>query len=503
MDTTDERAPDPIEEPSDGLVELEGSATADADDPAVTAAEAAGGVTLNQVVGLLLAIVGLRVGFDSLHDNSFFTHLATGHLIFDRGGIPRTDPYSFTAYGQAWTVQSWGASVIYAGVQNVAGDLGLRVLIAACSTAMAVLVWRLTSAAEGLVGRLAIAVPALAVGATLWVERPLIFSLLFLMAVLFALEDRLDPRWLLPVMFLWVNIHGSYPIGIVAIGAFGFGRLLDREKPLLEAKALAWALAGTLLGGVLNPLGTKLLVFPVQLLQRREAFAQIVEWQPPHWDDWGQRFFAIQLALAAVLILTRCRRWRLIIPVIVFAAASMQSSRNIVHASLVFIPAMAVAARGLGKIDGSRPLAILRPVRVALLALAALVVLIGAFAMPNYDLRDYPVASAKWMRSHHLLDVDDRVVSRDFVGNYLEVAYGPDEVRVYMDDRVDMFPIRQIADYTTLIDPDGDYEAVLRRARPTAVLWDRDSPFGDWLEEPENGWKIVHRDEMWMVAVPA
>lgn len=484
VEATDERASEPLP---------------DAADP--TAPDRSG-VSLNQICGLLLALVGLRVGFDSLHDNSFFTHLATGHLIFDRGAIPRTDPYSFTAHGEPWTVQSWGASVIYASVQNVAGDLGLRVLIATCTTALAVLVWRLTSAAEGLVGRLAIAVPVLAVGATMWVERPLIFSLLFLMAVLFALEDRLDPRWLLPIMFCWVNIHGSFPIGLVAIGTFGVGRLLDREKPLVEAKALAWALAGTVLGGVLNPLGTKLLVFPVQLLQRRDAFSQIVEWQPPQWSDWGERFFAIQLALAVVLILVRCRRWRLIVPVLIFAAASLQSTRNIVHASLVFIPAMAVAARGLGQIDGSKPLPILRPVRVALGALAVLVVLVGVFAMPNYDLQDYPVASARWMRQHDLLDRSDRVVSRDFVGNYLEVAYGPDEVQVYMDDRVDMYPLRQIADYTTLIDPDGDYGEVLDRARATAVLWDRDSDFGDWLENPRNGWEIIHKDRLWLVAVP-
>lgn len=479
-------------------------ADAEAATPAPAAPAGERGVTLNQVVGLLLAIVGLRVGLDSLHDNSFFTHLATGHLIFERGGIPRTDPYSFTAHGQAWTVQSWGASVVYAAVDSVAGGLGLRLLIATCTTALAVLVWKLTSAAGGLVGRLAIAVPVIAVGATMWVERPLIFSLLLLAAVLFAIEDRLDPRWLLPVMAIWVNVHGSFPIGLAAIGAFGVGRLLDRERPRVELRAMGWALAGTLIGGVANPLGPRLLVFPFQLLSRRQAFSQIVEWQAPTWQDWGQRFFALQLVLALVLLALRCRRWRLIVPVVAFAAISLQSSRNIAQASLVFIPAMAVAARGLGAIDGDRPMAVLRPVRLALGALAALVLAVG-ITSPNYDLQDYPVEAAGWMRAHDLLDRSDRVVSRDFVGNWMEAAYGPDRVQVYMDDRVDMYPIEHIADYTTLIDPKGDYAAVLARARATAVLWDTDSGLGDWLEDPQNGWKIVHRDpnDLWIVAVPA
>ena len=136
--------------------------------------------------------------------------------------------------------------------------------------------------------------------------------------------------------------------------------------------------------------------------------------------------------------------------------------------------------------------------------MALLLVVAGiGLAMPDTNLVDYPVESVAWMREHHLLDRDDRVVTRDFVGNYLEVRYGPEKVQTFIDDRVDMFPTSVIADYTTLIDPEGDYAAVLDRAGATAVLWDKDSDFGDWLEDPANGWKIVHSERLWMVAVPA
>src|SRR5690606_38083000 len=117
----------------------------------------------------------------------------------------------------------------------------------------------------GVVGRLAIAVPAVAIGAGLWVERPLIFSLVFLVAVLFALEGRLDPRWMVPLLWVWVNVHGSFPLAIAAIGVYGLGRLLDRQRPVLEAKVLGWALLGTLLGGIASPVGVDLSTFPFQL----------------------------------------------------------------------------------------------------------------------------------------------------------------------------------------------------------------------------------------------
>jgi hypothetical protein len=477
---------------------------ADAEAPEASGApdRAGSGVSIDQVVGLLLVIVALRVGLDALHDNSFFTHLATGRLILDEGSVPSADPYSFTAFGEPWTVQSWGASVIYAAIERTVGLVGIRLLVGLCAALVAYGIWRLTEPAGRLVGRLAIAVPAIGIGSQLWVERPLIFSLVFTVGVLFALEGRLDPRWMLPLFWLWVNIHGSFPLGLLAIGAYGLGRLLDRERPVLEAKVLGWALGGTVFGALLSPVGVDLLTFPLNLLERREAFSQIVEWQSPTWQDPDELFFAVQLAVAVGLVLLRDRRWRNIVPIAIFAGLSLQSTRNIVHASLVIVPAMAAAAHGLGSIDGARTLPILRPVRAVLVVMALLVVGVS-LSRPDTNLVDYPVREAEWMRDEGLLDLDARVVSRDFVGNYFEARYGPDDVRVYLDDRVDMYPVEIIADYTTLIDPDGDYAAVLERAEATAVLWDTESDFGDWLADPDSGWEIVHETERWMVAVPA
>ena len=55
---------------------------------------------------------GLRIGLQPLGDNSLFTHIATGRIIFDTG-FPHTDPYLFTPHEPSWVVQSWLASVIY------------------------------------------------------------------------------------------------------------------------------------------------------------------------------------------------------------------------------------------------------------------------------------------------------------------------------------------------------------------------------------------------------
>jgi len=104
------------------------------------------------------------------------------------------------------------------------------------------------------------------------------------------------------------------------------------------------------------------------------------------------------------------------------------------------------------------------------------------------------------MHAKGLLGVDDRVITRDVVGNYMEFAYGPDESRVFIDDRVDMFPIRVVRWYVGLIDVSGDYASILEQADPTAVLWDSDSSLGRWIAKSKD-WKVVWKDETWFVAV--
>ncbi|CAN5772733.1 hypothetical protein BH10ACT1_BH10ACT1_30780 [soil metagenome] len=448
----------------------------------------------------LLVAVALRIGLSPLSDNSFLTHLATGRLILDGRSIPTTDPYSFTAHGHHWTVQSWGASVIYAVNERTLGLLGIRLVDAVCTVTLVLILWRLSKVGTSLVARLLVSGLVVAMGTGLWVERPLLFGAVFLAIVLLVADGGLDPRWLVPVMWVWVNTHGSFPFGPGLLVLLVVGRWLDdRTKPVLELRALGWAVAGTLIGAV-GPLGPKLLLFPLELLSNREAFEGIAEWEPPHWQRGVERFFAVQLAITLVAVLVRDRRWRQILPVVVFGAAAISGTRNILQASIVLTPILATALRGMGTIDGTLRPRLARPVVIAMAVLAILVGVIG-IAGPNTALAPYPEKASQWMRHRGLLGVDDRVVTQDFVGNFLEFRYGPDQVRTYIDDRVDMYPLPVIRAYTKLLDPGSDYQAILTDARATSVLWESNTPAGRWLRKSSR-WDVVYRDDKWLVAVP-
>jgi hypothetical protein len=438
------------------------------------------------------------IGLGRLGDNSFFTHLQTGRLILETGRIPTADPYSFTAFGDPWVVQSWLASLLYATLDDRGGFNAIRLVIGLTTGGIALLVWRLCRPAESVLGRVAVASLALAVGTGLWVERPLIFGLLFLAIVLLAAEGGLDPRWLVPVMWLWVNMHGSFPLAGIALVVLALGRRLDGGRPTVELRALAWCVGGIALAAV-NPLGPRLVAFPLRLLTQTASFEGIVEWQPPNFDSFAQKLFLLQL-FVAVLLLVRKPSYRAALPLAVFGLMALLSARNIVPASIVLVPGMAVAVGRAGSLDG-RLRAPLFTVATAVIAVLALPLTALALSGPGADVKGYPTEAIRWLDDRDQIRPDAHIVTQDFVGNYLEVRYGPDDARVFIDDRVDMFPLAVSRDYATLLNGGSRWQSVLDRHDADAVVWAADKPLTQLMvASPE--WRLVYRDDDWVIGVP-
>jgi hypothetical protein len=454
--------------------------------------------SLSALVGGVVAFIGLLIGLGPLDDNSYLTHLATGRIIWNTHHIPHHDPYSFTAFGHPWVVQSWLASGIYGAADKLWRAPGVLMVVASVSTVLAALVWTLTRPAHSLISRLLIVGPLLIIGADGgWVERPLLFGLLALCVVLLAAEGRLDPRWLIPTMWFWVNVHGSFPLGLVAVALFAIGRRMDNQSPSTEMRALKWAALGTLLGAV-NPLGPRLLVFPIALLRRQDLLSNVIEWQAPRFVTLGQRTFLV-LLLLAVVALARRPSWRAALPIVVFTAASLLGARNVVIASIVFVPGLARGLADIGTVTGDERRSIFRPM-AATLALAGVLAAVVAENGPVYNFNRYPVAAVTWAEREGLLGPDERLVSQDYVGNYLEGRFGT-AGKVFMDDRYDMFPETVVNDFLTLNRGAPGWQEVLDRNRASAVLWAVDQPLGQLLAVSPQ-WRVVYSDQSFLVAEP-
>lgn len=455
-------------------------------------------MALSTVLGALTGLWGLMIGLGRLGDNSFLTHLQTGRLILADGRIPTADPYSFTANGDPWVVQSWLASVLYAALDDIGGFGAVRLTIGLTTAVLALLVWRLSRPAESVVGRVLVVALALGVATDQWVERPLLFGLAFLAVVLVAAEGGLDPRWLVPVLWVWTNVHGSFPLAVLLLGALVVGRRLDGARPTVELRALAWCLVG-IAAAVVNPLGPRLVGFPLVLVSRTSSFKYTVEWQPPVFDSLGQKVFLVQL-FVAVLLLARRPSYRAALPLAGFGLMALLSARNLGPASLVIVPGMAAAVGRFGSLDGRARTPLFTAATAAVLALSVPLAALG-LAGPPAELSPYPVDAVEWLDERGQIDPDRRIVSRDFVGNYLEVRYGPDRVQVFFDDRVDMYPEQVTRDHADLLGGHPRWERILDRYDTEIVVWNADEPLAALLVASPD-WRLVHRDDGWVVAVP-
>ncbi len=461
--------------------------------------------SLATLVGIVLVLIGALIGAGELHDNSFLTHLATGRWIA-AGHVGdlwmgTSDPYLATSTGRTWVVQSWFASVCYSLAESVAGAAGVRLLVSAITAGLVAALWRLSAgtgdhAERPLLGRVVAVGGVIAIGGTVWSERPLMFGLLFLAVALLAADGIVRSRWLVVIGWLWVNIHGSFPLGIAALGAIAVGAALDRRfVPTADAtrrsewQALRDLVIGCLLGGMLSPVGPVLLTLPVTLLRRREMLAHIQEWQPPDLAQGWARLFVL-FAAVAVVALARRRSFRSGIPTVVFVAAGAMAARNVLVASVVLSSVIARGLAGLGSIgDVRRPL--LRPCTVALGVLAPVLVLATA-ATGDYRLGAYPVGAVDFLEQHDLLDGSVRVIEEDYVGNYLAWRYGAG-VGAFIDDRYDLHDDELVDDYVVLRRGLAGWAGVLDRREVDVVLWSAGEELTELLASAP-GWRVAYDD---------
>lgn len=452
-------------------------------------------------LGLLAAAVGATAASAPLSDNSFLTHLATGRLILETGSVPSADPYSWTAAGSDWVVQSWLVSWIYGVLDEVVGLSGIRLFHGALGAVLGATVWWLARAQSSLVVRLAVCVPALVVGALFWVERPLLVGLVAFVAVIAALDGAL-PRWVvLPVMWVWVSSHGSFPFALLLVAATWVGARLDGERGRHEAGTGAWVLGGIALGGVLSPVGPELITFPLGALERSEALQAVSEWRSPDFTQWGPRAFLLQLVLS-LLVARRSVPWRRLVPAAVFVAAALAAVRNVPHASLLLVPVTA-AAPALGSLrwddrDGlARILAPLAGVGFALAMLFAVV-------RPDTALEQYPRSAIDELERRAVLPSGSlRLAHPDLVGNYLVARYGTDQP-VFFDDRYDLYSVDLLEDMIDLR-RGRDVIELLDAYEVELVLWEEESALAETLraapgwvrmELPEDdGWALFQRSE--------
>ncbi|MGQ0743796.1 MAG: hypothetical protein ACT4OS_05575 [Acidimicrobiales bacterium] len=446
-------------------------------------------------------LLGLRIGVRPLADNSLLTHLRTGLDMVTGSGIPRVDPYSFTATGQPWVVQSWLPEMIYGWTQRLGGLAAVMLLQGLLTAALAWLLLRLSRTGSPLRTTLAGAAIVL-VGAPFWSPRPLMFGLVAMALTVTVVERRRSPWLLIPVVWLWVNSHGSFVLGLVYLLARAAGEWRDWKSWPAGTMKYAAGFAAGLVAAAINPLGPRLLAFPFTLAGRREVFSRVVEWQSPNFSAAGTRMALVGLALALGLLIRWRAPWRDAVPVVIFVALGLLAVRNLPVAAVVLAPTLARAIRHPDTRPAAAPVGNAARANLALvsfLVLAGVASVLPVLLGPALKLSSYPVAAVDHLDEAGLLSRSHRLASTDRVGNYLQYRYGRD-VKVFIDDRVDMYPVEVSDDYAKLLAGHQSSREILGRHDIDVVLWRRDLPLAAILAATGGRWQQIYLDESgWVV----
>jgi hypothetical protein len=235
-------------------------------------------------------------------------HLKTGDLIMESGRIPRADPFSWTAAGEAWQPNAWLADLLFALLRHV-GDLEMLAVFRALS------VVAIGFAVYGCVrktgGRPWPATVAAGFATLLMnpfvIERPKILAFMLFPGFLLILRSIFSGSLvgffgLALATVLWVNLHGSFIVGVAVAWTIAFARLMQTRDVLRPM--LVVFLTGTAL--VINPFGYKAFTHALTI-SRVSGFVD--EWQRLNIVD-PRGALIVFYAVVTAFALRKTRRWR-------------------------------------------------------------------------------------------------------------------------------------------------------------------------------------------------
>jgi len=453
---------------------------------------------------LAIALPVLASLFAGLPSVDLAYHLRAGAMTLDTGLIPAADSFTFTAYGEPWLNQQWGAQVVLASVHRAAGWAGLAILRAALVGGLAGLVY-IACRGHGLNRRIAawLTIAAFAIASVALGLRPQLFGLVFFAATLLLLAERRDrPRllWLVPlVVVAWANAHGSFFLGPALVGLAWLEDLHDRHPAATRTLLVAIVAA---LAPLLNPFGAAVWLYATGLTTNPLVTERITEWQPTTIRSVpGLAFFASALLVAAFLARRgRTTSWPALLAFAVFFGIGAWAVRGIAWwavGAAVTVAALVGAERGRATLEAvERP----RPLNRLL---AAVLVVAGVALLPMWRPFDRQLGAPAGVVADAPPGLTAAVSGFARPGDnlYLPQPWGSwfefatPAARVVLDSRIELYPASVWDRYEAVTAGRPEWRAILDEWGVTLVIATSEHTAGllDRLAA-DPGWREVYSD---------
>jgi hypothetical protein len=492
-------------------------------------------ITDQLFIGLLCVPLFTKLSTGLLADADIGWHIRAGQHAIAQHVIPRVDLFTSTMSGKPWFDWEWLADIVMGLLANAGGLNGVAWFAALSVAVTFAWMFRLLIArGTNFLFALALLMVALAASMVHLLARPHLLSWLLTLAFFWILDstelahDARQTRrlWLLPVlMLLWVNVHGSFPLGFVLLAIFWLSAMWQRLWPnaapggpeAQRAAAVRRTLTLTAVGAaclattLVNPWGWKLYPHLVWYLSNHTIMEHTEELQSPNFHEVAPKCFLLLLLTAVVVLLTyasKVRRSQLLVAL--FAVYSgLYMARAVPTSSLLLsmvIGPLVTAARP----RISRELAEMELRQRGHLGAMAAVAATAAIALhggrfvgvqvmnARFDPHRFPVAAVEFIKES---TIAEPIFGPDGWGGYFIYELYPGR-HVVLDDRFDLFGNSFLKSYIRTMGVQRGWEQLLHASAPSCIVLRPDDALANVLVATRE-WRAVYSDDVAIVFVPA
>jgi hypothetical protein len=305
--------------------------------------------------------------------------------------------------------------------------------------------------------------------------------------------------WLLPLIVLWANLHGSFVFGVALVAPFALDAVWDAKPTERRALALRWTLFGvaTLAASCITPYGWDSILAARKILNLGDAMSLIPEWLPVNFGN-PKLFEVVLLGCFAGLFL---RGLKLSPPRILLVTGllymALSHVRNIEVFALLMPLVVAKPLTEQWRLTSSPQPQLSLAGASALVAVLCSVTLALAIHNTYQPVRDLtPVAAVQTLKDHKA----QRILHGPGFGGYL-ITQG---VPTFIDGRAELYGEKFIMETLRAINlTDANaFLKLLDTYKIDATLLPPSGPAVSLLDHLD-GWKRIYADDKAVVHVRA
>jgi hypothetical protein len=455
------------------------------------------------ILALLPVILSsIRDAAHVLGDPDIWWHLADARILYESHHFIHIEPYSYTVALQPWVNPEWLSELPFWLGYRIFGLVGVYLVTwLALSANLHFVYWRgyLRSRHAG------VALWMAALGFILmWVNanaRTILFGYIALSAELSILEaverNRTRILWLLPPLFcVWVNLHGSWIIGLALLvlyilcGLFRANAGIFRQEPFSreQRKRLLAVFAASVAALMVNPYGWRLVWNPFDMAMNQSLnIGNVQEWQPLSLGWFVGKAAVAFIALIVLTNVMHARKWKIYELAFVFFAwyAAFDHARFTFLAAVLTVPMIASdLTREFFPVSANQKTI---PFMNGLVAVAVLGVV--ALYFPTQASIQKGLAQGFPLQTIASIQPSWRTLNQDHLGGIMDFNAKP----TFIDTRWDTFEHHGIMkDFIDILHLQNSL-ALLDKYRVDHVLLRKSEP-ASYLLERTPGWKVLRTE---------